>query len=376
MIPKLRMMRSKNKRTQHHAGSQRLVLGFAAAILTALTSAAVPADASARAPLIGPVSANAGFYGEGVIETQIDPEGYETTYKISADCEVPAQCQHTEGTLLADNDEHPIRLKLAGLKPGITYHFDIHAVSDAGDMDWPGEFTAPVSPPGACPTGCSSTEENTSEIPQRSTELANAESNQTVLEYEAKQRQLAKEHEEAKAREAARLADEEVELKQAEELQAQEAIVRERKEREAEHPACRVPALKGEMLATARHALVKAHCRLGAVHRAGRHDGALYITAQGSPAGKRLAHNARVALWLGTRQSGRSRRAIAVARPLAASTTSATTAKTCSHDVTAVIGGKQKCLGPGEYCAMRYESQYIHYDFECVGSPSRLRRRR
>jgi hypothetical protein len=300
MIPKLRIMQRQTARIPQRFRRQRLALPTA--VLAALASAAVPAIASARAPLIGPVSANAGFYGEGLIEAQIDPEGYETTYKISADCEVPAQCQHAEGTLPADHEGHPISLKLARLKPGITYHFDIYATSNEGEMNWPGEFTAPVIPPGACPNGCSNNEENTAEIPQWSTELANSESAQTLREYEANQRQLAKEQEETKSREAARLASEEVELKQAEERQAQEAAARERQEREeeeAEHPACRVPALKGKTLTAAGRALAKAHCRLGVVHRTGRHDVALHVSAQGAPVGKRLAHNARIALWLG-----------------------------------------------------------------------------
>ena len=68
---------------------------------------------------------------------------------------------------------------------------------------------------------------------------------------------------------------------------------------------------------------------------------------------------------------------VAAALPAGASAPStAMAAKTCSRDVHAVIGGEEKCLGPGEYCAVRYERQYVHYGFECVGSPARLRRRR
>jgi hypothetical protein len=49
----------------------------------------------------------------------------------------------------------------------------------------------------------------------------------------------------------------------------------------------------------------------------------------------------------------------------------------CTRDVSATIGGKHKCLGPGEYCATRYERQYERYGFECSTSydPPRLRRR-
>lgn len=41
-------------------------------------------------------------------------------------------------------------------------------------------------------------------------------------------------------------------------------------------------------------------------------------------------------------------------------------AKTCSGDyVHAVIGGSQKCLGRGEYCAVRAKRQYPRYGFIC-----------
>lgn len=49
----------------------------------------------------------------------------------------------------------------------------------------------------------------------------------------------------------------------------------------------------------------------------------------------------------------------------------------CSRDVPAVIGGKHECLGPGEYCATRYERQYERYGFVCSTryDPPRLRRK-
>jgi hypothetical protein len=49
----------------------------------------------------------------------------------------------------------------------------------------------------------------------------------------------------------------------------------------------------------------------------------------------------------------------------------------CSRDVPATIGGAHKCLGPGEYCATRYERQYERYGFVCSTRyrPPRLRRK-
>jgi hypothetical protein len=42
-------------------------------------------------------------------------------------------------------------------------------------------------------------------------------------------------------------------------------------------------------------------------------------------------------------------------------------AKTCSASyVHAVIGGNQKCLRRGEFCAHAYVRQYRHYGFSCT----------
>lgn len=42
-------------------------------------------------------------------------------------------------------------------------------------------------------------------------------------------------------------------------------------------------------------------------------------------------------------------------------------AKTCGSGYThAVIGGAEKCLRRGEFCAHRYDRQYRRYGFRCV----------
>jgi hypothetical protein len=52
---------------------------------------------------------------------------------------------------------------------------------------------------------------------------------------------------------------------------------------------------------------------------------------------------------------------VALALPAAAD------AKTCSGSYThAVIGGAQKCLRAGEYCARADKRQYARYGFTCV----------
>ena len=71
--------------------------------------------------------------------------------------------------------------------------------------------------------------------------------------------------------------------------------------------------------------------------------------------------------------------AVAVALPTSVQATAApiaTGAKVCHRGTPARIGGAQKCLQAGEYCARRYERQYERYGFECSTrySPPRLRR--
>ena len=60
----------------------------------------------------------------------------------------------------------------------------------------------------------------------------------------------------------------------------------------------------------------------------------------------------------------------------ATATPIATGAKVCHRGTPARIGGAQKCLQSGEYCATRYERQYERYGYECSTrySPPRLRR--
>lgn len=71
--------------------------------------------------------------------------------------------------------------------------------------------------------------------------------------------------------------------------------------------------------------------------------------------------------------------AIAVAAPTSVQATTtpvATSTKVCHRGTPARIGGAQKCLQAGEYCATRYERQYERYGYECSTRyrPPRLRR--
>jgi hypothetical protein len=52
---------------------------------------------------------------------------------------------------------------------------------------------------------------------------------------------------------------------------------------------------------------------------------------------------------------------------LATSSPPASVAKTCRGSyVHAVIGGEQKCLRRGEFCAHAYQRQYQRYGFHCT----------
>ncbi len=307
VIPKLRIMIRQAAHTPQHARSL-FGLVLAGAILAALVPVSAAAGAEGRPPEI--VTAGWGIGGQVTVNAQINPEGLETSYEVKLACSscAPVGYSPATGTLPAVNEPRIVTLSLTGIAPG-SYRFDVLAHNSAGEANWPGEFTVPEVPPGACPDGCpaSKNEENTAEVPQWYNHLSDEESNKTLKEYEAKQ---AKEHEETKAREAAQLAAEAAELEQAEQREAQEAAARERSEREeaeAEHPACRVPALKGDTLVAARRALAKAHCRLGVLHQPADHHGTLRVSAQGAPAGELLAHGARVALWIGAKGSGAKR---------------------------------------------------------------------
>jgi hypothetical protein len=67
--------------------------------------------------------------------------------------------------------------------------------------------------------------------------------------------------------------------------------------------------------------------------------------------------------------------AVTAGAPPATSMPFAATAPLCSSSsVSAVIGGRRKCLHSGEYCARRYERQYRRYGFTCkIASDGRYR---
>jgi hypothetical protein len=142
---------------------------------------------------------------------------------------------------------------------------------------------------GAAPNGAKATE------PYVPPELpwANQSGNEAAARTVAEQR--AKEQEEQKAREAAAShTAEQAALEQRQD--GNEAAGREA----GKHPACVVPSLKGDTLASARRALARAHCRLGRVSSPAHRGSAPRVISQSTRHGKRLPGGAAVAVKLAT----------------------------------------------------------------------------
>ncbi len=290
----------------------RLVL--AAAVLAALALTPAIAAATGKAPVI--VSLSSGDGGEITVGAKINPHGLKTSYELALVCHAcgPAGYQPAVGQLPAAEEAQTVSLNLTGIEPG-AYRFYAYATNADGEAFQEGELNVPPGSP--CPDGCP-----TPNPPYSPPELpwANQSGNEAAERTVAEQR--AKEHEEQQAKEAAeqrvaeaaalkRRQEEQAAQAETEVQRARETAARARQERErleAEHPACRVPALKGDTLTAARRALAKAHCRLGAVHQPAYHHGTLRVSAQGTPAGEQLAGGARVALTLGAKQASRRRR--------------------------------------------------------------------
>ncbi len=273
-------------------------------LLAAGTLSTAPA-AAASEPLISEGTASE-LDSEITIEAQIDPEGLATSYEILLECPSHETCQHTKGTLPAVEEPRAVQLALSDPQPDATYIFTVTARNADGQTSRSWRFKAPQPtetlpveepiPPGAAPEGVKDKESYTPPPLPWANESGNEAAQRTIAE------QRAKEHEEQQAKEAAE--QHAAVLKHAEE-QAQQAAAEAaaRQREEAEHPACLVPALKGDTRTAARRALADAHCRLGKFHQPAHRHGMLYVSAQGTPAGTRLAGGARVALTLGAKRA-------------------------------------------------------------------------
>ncbi len=276
------------------ARASRLALIACASISIAALSATPALAGKGEAPKIESMGTAVG--GEVTVSAHINPEGLETSYEIKLECGPgePVPCdsipsERQDGHLPADYELHEVKLTLTGLQPG-TYWFGTRAINTAGGALWVSDGLKIPPPQEPFPEGTAPT--GPVEAPYL--DAANEQLNKIAIQ-EAERRTKAKEQEEQKARE--------LNARPASELDHSEPPPAAHTQNE--HPACHVPALKGDTLAAARRSLTKAHCRLGAVHRPVHHHGTLRVSAQSTPAGEQLAGGARVALWLGAMRASR-----------------------------------------------------------------------
>jgi hypothetical protein len=267
-----------------------LTLALTAAILAVLAFIPVSAPAAQDgAPFIEGVGSAAG--GEITIHAKINPEGLETSYEIGLEC---SPCgpgdQWATGTLPAVQESREVTLALTGLQPGRRYWFAARALNADGETSRRGEtleIPSAVEPfPGG--TGGGGIVQGSPPSEAELNEL------RAIGIGEAELRVRAKEQE---AEEAGQLA-----ARPASELTHEQPPAPATR---PERPACLVPALKGDTLTTARRAIARAHCRLGAIRRPANYHGTLYVNAQGVPAGEHLADGARVALRVGAQRASR-----------------------------------------------------------------------
>lgn len=298
MIPNLRTMQPSHVPYTTRWRYRARGLALAAAAGVAAFGLALPAAADAEAPVLRSIKASSEYSGRETIEAQIDPESYETVWTISLDCPDRRRCQSTEGRLPVDDESDTVTVVFAGLETDTRYQYTVEASSLAGATSFSGEFES--LPPGAAPEGSKDKEVYAPpELP-----WANQSGDEAAERTVREQRE--KEHEEQKAKEAAAHAAEEAEaLKRREEEAAHPAAVQPKM-----NPACVVPNLNDDTLAVARRALTAAHCRLGVVHRPVHQHGTLHVRRQSARAGKRLAADARVALWVEAKSHTRSDRLI------------------------------------------------------------------
>jgi hypothetical protein len=299
----MRSLMSRDLRWPGRPRVSRLVIIVITMWIAYAIAPALAVAAAGEAPVIESTGSSVG--GEVSVSASINPEGLVTSYELKLVCGIcgPAGYAPATGQLSAVREAISVSLELPGIKPG-TYSFEVHARNSAGEAVGHGEVAVPEQPAGGCPDGCGSNEQYDSETPGWYAEFSESESAETREKYEAEER--AKEQKEQEERNA-RYATELAELKKVEQEEEREAAVRERQEEEAAHPACRVPVLEGDTVAVARNALVKAHCRLGAVHWLARDRGVRCVLRQGAAPGTRLRHGARVALWVGARRRGARR---------------------------------------------------------------------
>jgi hypothetical protein len=265
-------------------GPRRLRAAWLASAVVALAGAgalvAPPTlAATSGLPVIESLSTEA--HGQLELGVTIDPDGLETFYEITVECEAAtplgdceplANAPHAEGELAAGDEGDEVHLNVASLPPGYT-RFEVVAINAAGivllrgRLENPAQLTVP---------------ENKGEPYVRAdaggAEWAQRSSERAVAEYHAAQQ--AKEEQERAAEEAAQRAA------------AQAAAAA------AAAAQCVVPSLARHTLAGARTLLAHAHCKVGHVTYPRAHRGRLRVAGQSLARGSRRPAGAAVAIRL------------------------------------------------------------------------------
>ncbi len=279
----------------------RRPLIVSAATAFSLGCAALPAAAGGGAPEVTPMVATAVTTTAATIEVGINPEGKETSYEIWLECrEAGGSCepvgapQRQVAVLGAPTGEQTVSAAVSGLQPGSYYRYGVIATNSAGREGYLGVSFKTCPSTGPCPMQPAPGGES----------LWNIEGARRVGEeapaLEAQREALKREAEERLVREAAQWAARELAARQAGERAGREAAEREAAARAAR---CVVPRLRGDSLIAARRALAAAHCALGAVTAPRGRHGALVVTGQSVPRGRRLARGAKVSLTLRPRRA-------------------------------------------------------------------------
>lgn len=227
------------------------------------------------------------------LEAQINPQGNETSYEFLIAWRalkpreegeaVPAGSSTQEGHIGAGYSDVTVSAFLSGLQTGYTYWFQVVATS-LGNSTRSTSAALPYFNPDWYE---SEYVEGPPYVPPSRAGCANESGDLSAAEDVREQRE--KEAREATAKEAAAKQGEETAPKLPTE----------------EHPAvvlpasCIVPSVKGDTLSAARHAIVRAHCRLGRLRHPSRYHGSLIVTRQAPHHGSTLPNGAPVTLVLG-----------------------------------------------------------------------------
>lgn len=259
--------------------------------------------AATKAPEVGYLPASNVSTTGATIEVPINPEGGETSYEISLECQSATQnnqncepltvgSQRRQGVLAPWFEQRIVTDSITGLQSSYLYKYKVIASNSDGREGYVGDGFLTCSPQGGCgqPYLIGESLWNIEGAEREGKEAPRLEG-----EREAKQ----KEEEERPAKEAAARAAHEREIREAGERAGREAAERERRAKYAAAAMCHVPSLRGDSLDAARRALRKGHCDLGKVREPRKHHAPLVVRTQSIRAGRKLAKGAAVAVQLG-----------------------------------------------------------------------------